>query len=145
MRNAWAAAVEEHLLPPDQPTLTQWLARPPDGLRLIVPLGEATIDDLAEARSRVRRATTNRTLLRILLWAGSVIFLFSELAMIGATITGGFAETNGAPNEDQVADAIGANLFCGLPFLGLCVLVYFDLRRARRKRVSSRRGRGGVS
>jgi hypothetical protein len=142
MRKAWAAAVDAHLLPPDQPTLTHWLATPPDGLELTVLLSEATLDDLTEARSRVRRTTSNRTMRRVFLWVATAIFLFGELAMIGATITGGYAETEGKPNEHEVADAVGANLFCGVPFVGLCVLVYLDLRRSRRIGLSRA---GGVS
>jgi hypothetical protein len=145
MRNAWAAAVEEHLLPPDQPTLTHWLATPPDGFRLAVPFAEATMSDLEDGRSQARRAAGTRTAVRVLLWLVSAFFLVGEIAVVGITATGGWAVTNGVPEKHPVANAVGANLSCAIPFVGLCVLVYFDLRRARRKRVSSRRGRGGVS
>jgi hypothetical protein len=144
MRNAWAAAVDEHLLPPDAPTLTHWLATPPAGLQLTMPLAEATIEDLEYARSRARRRTTTRTALRICLWLVSAFFVVGEIAVVGITATGGWAETNGTPEKHPVANAIGANLTCGIPFLGLCVLNYLDLRRSRRAE-PIRTGRGGVS
>src|SRR5437763_1771241 len=42
-RNAWNEAVAGGLLPADRPTLTQWMAYPPDWIKLSLPLAEATI------------------------------------------------------------------------------------------------------
>jgi hypothetical protein len=132
MRNAWAAAVDDGLLPPDQPTLTHWLAAPPVGLPLKMPFPEATIDDLDAARSRARRATGTRMALRVLLWLAAAFFLLGETAMIATSVSGDWS-TDGTPTAHPVANAVGANLVCGLPLVGLGVLVYLDLRRARRR------------
>jgi hypothetical protein len=70
--------------------------------------------------------------LRVLLWLAAAFFLVGEIAMIATSISGDWS-TDGTPTEHPLANAIGANLACGLPLVGLGVLVYLDRRRSRRR------------
>ena len=133
MRTTWDRAAADRLFPADRSVLAGWMTYPSDWLSLGKSFAEATIDDLAAARRRARRAKVSRTGLRIVLWVATSLFLLMEIAAIGVTVQGDWTDADGKPFSDPVAVAIAANLMFLLPLIGLSFLIVLDLRRSRRK------------
>jgi hypothetical protein len=145
MRTTWDRATADRLFPADRPTLASWMTYPTDWLSLGKPFAEATIDDLATARRRARRAKINRTALRALLWTAASLLLLMEIGAIGVTVQGDWTDAQGRPIGNPAVVAITANLMFLLPLVGLGFLIVLDLRRSRRKwRRRADRGRGGA-
>ncbi|MGK5682685.1 caspase family protein [Actinoplanes sp. URMC 104] len=132
MRATWDRAAAGHLFPADRATFAGWMAYPTDWLALGRPFAEATIDDLTEARRRVRRKKAGRRALRAVLWTAASLFLVLEIAAIGVTVQGDWTDAEGQPIGDPVAVAIAANLMFLVPLAVLVLLIVLDLRRSRR-------------
>ncbi|WP_164842574.1 caspase, EACC1-associated type [Actinoplanes solisilvae] len=133
MRTTWDRATADRLFPADRSTLAGWMTYPTDWLSLGKPFAAATIDDLATARRRARRAKTRQTALRTVLWVAASLFLIMEIGAIGATFQGDWTDEQGKPIGNPVAVAIAAHLMFLLPLAGLSFLIALDLRRSRRK------------
>ncbi len=123
LREVWTSLVQRRLVPGDLTVLSRWLAEP-----VGVPARPRGLMTPKEVRfqSYKEKGRTSRTwALRVLLWLATVFFGLMVIGAIGATASGIWP-------DKSVGTAIAGNLITEIPFLGLLVLVIFDVRRRRR-------------
>ncbi|WP_238161714.1 caspase family protein [Micromonospora endolithica] len=137
LRGTWVDAVSAQLVPADRVSMAAWLAQPPAKLDLPMPIHEATLHDLENARRRARRAARIRWTLRGLMWASATLLLIMEIAAIAITADGGWTGADGKPTANQTPSAVIANVGCTIPLIALVVIIIVDVRRMRRAQTAS--------
>ena len=124
MREVWVSLVQRGFVPGDVNMLSQWLAQPSGSPAR--PRGLMTPKDLRAQSYKEKGQASWRWTVRIALW------LFTAFFAIGTIVAIILTATDGWPGH-SFGNALGGNLFYGVPFVVLLFFTIRDLRKLRRK------------
>jgi hypothetical protein len=127
LQEEWLSLVRRGFVPSDVNVLAQWLAQPVRTAGSPArPRGLMTSRELRSQSYKDRGRASWKWAVRISLWLVTLFFAVGTIISIVLTATDGW------PQHD-FGNALGGNLFYGLPFLGLSFLVIRDFRNLRKR------------
>jgi restriction endonuclease len=124
LREVWVSLVQRGFVPADVNVLSQWLAELTGSPAR--PRGLMTPKELRARSYKDKGRASWRWVVRVSLWLVTLFFGIGTIVAIQLTATDGWP-------DHSFGNALGANLFYGLPFLGFLALAILDFRRFRKR------------